>query len=370
MPHSSGGGSHGGGFHGGSHGGHGASSIRRSYFSGSKRYVYYHNNRPEYIFAITDPTKIETNSLIASVIVAVVFVTLSLIASIVLIISSTKPLKSDLYRTLQTSIISLNDSELNLNAQKTPDVSDENDIQIFISSYMTTLEGVKGAHIYDNAGILKNPSGLQRELNTFYQKSNISPTFVTVNNEDWINKYSSLEEYAYDLYINTYSDECHWVIVYSQPAKTNPLSNDWYFEGMQGDFTDPILSTSVTRKFNKTVYDNLMSNKYSVEDAFAAAFSTAINQRILKPFTLKNIAIVLFFIFASISIGFLLIYAVVPRKKYRNAMECPSEFIEETCPSCAGVYIANFHTTCPYCHVPIYRGEREVMENKDKNIIL
>ena len=76
-------------------------------------------------------------------------------------------------------------------------------------------------------------------------------------------KYKDLEKYAYDLYVNTYDDEYHWVIIYSEPKNADPNFNDWYFEGMQGDFTDPILSTSVTRKFNKTVYDNY-------QNAFAA----------------------------------------------------------------------------------------------------
>lgn len=59
MPHSSGGGSHSGGSHSGSgfssssssSGGSSAKHIKHTSFPGARRYVYYENYRPVYVYA-------------------------------------------------------------------------------------------------------------------------------------------------------------------------------------------------------------------------------------------------------------------------------------------------------------------------------
>lgn len=60
MPHSSGGGSHSGGSHSGSgfssssssSGGSSAKHIKHTSFPGARRYVYYENYHPVYVYAI------------------------------------------------------------------------------------------------------------------------------------------------------------------------------------------------------------------------------------------------------------------------------------------------------------------------------
>ena len=61
MPHSSGGGSHSGGSHGGSHHSSSRGSSGRSFkrvsnskFPGSKRYLYYRNNAPVFVYSNYD----------------------------------------------------------------------------------------------------------------------------------------------------------------------------------------------------------------------------------------------------------------------------------------------------------------------------
>lgn len=65
MPHSSGGGSHSGGSHSGSgfsgssssSGGSSAKHIKHTSFPGARRYVYYENYRPVYVYADYDIRK-------------------------------------------------------------------------------------------------------------------------------------------------------------------------------------------------------------------------------------------------------------------------------------------------------------------------
>lgn len=65
MPHSSGGGSHSGGSHSGSgfssssssSGGSSAKHIKHTSFPGARRYVYYENYRPVYVYADYDITE-------------------------------------------------------------------------------------------------------------------------------------------------------------------------------------------------------------------------------------------------------------------------------------------------------------------------
>lgn len=101
--------------------------------------------------------------------------------------------------------------------------------------------------VKDDLGIFSEESKIKKELTEFYELTGIVPAIVTVNNDVWEPYYTSLENYAYDLYVNSWNDEKHWLIVYSNDQGTNPDFLDWHWEGMQGDDTDGILTEEKNR---------------------------------------------------------------------------------------------------------------------------
>ena len=238
MPHSSGGGSHGGGSHGGSHshgGGGGGSSQRYSgrYFPGARRYMYHRRNGSVgYIYTDRPIRKSSVIELIIPLVILIPF--------------------------MFVPIIALFSSGINFGPPKP----------------LKTLSTYEQTHIADNIDVI-NERELEPILAEFQTKTGICPYVMTVNNEDWQGRYSSLENYAYDLYVNTFGDEQHWLVIYSEPETPDEDFNDWYWEGMQGNDTDRILTESKANKFLDSLHKYLTKNDVSVTEAFCIAFSEA-----------------------------------------------------------------------------------------------
>lgn len=196
MPHSSGGGSHSGGSHSGSgfsgssssSGGSSAKHIKHTSFPGARRYVYYENYRPVYVYADYDIRKGTASGKFFSILGSAV----SLLFGIMLLaMCYDKPQKMD------TS-----------------------------PSYHCETK--------DTAGVIDDMDKVQNAIVDFYDETGIPVEIMTVNNEDWQGSYSKLEDFAYDMYVTEFDDEEHWLVVYSEPASPDPDFNDWYWEGMQG----------------------------------------------------------------------------------------------------------------------------------------
>lgn len=196
MPHSSGGGSHSSGgssHHSGSsgHSSHNSSSstsIRKNYFQGSSRYVYYNHRRPVYFYSDKSPEnmKFSVTSLVMKIFLYCPFIAVGLF---MIIISIGTP---------------------------------------------TMLNGAKDTNIIinDELSIIDNTQQLKTTLKSFADETGIIPMVATVSNEEWKSHYDSLEAYAYDKYLNMCDDEYHWLIVYSQPKSPDKQFNDWHWHGM------------------------------------------------------------------------------------------------------------------------------------------
>jgi hypothetical protein len=129
--------------------------------------------------------------------------------------------------------------------------------------------------VEDKANVLGNTAELRNSLVAFYNRTGISPAVITVENSDWQGYYSDLENYAYDLYVNHFADESHWLIVYSTPDgySSSDGFEDWYWEGMQGNDTDDVLTESVTNSFNDELQKNLTARtRYTVSSAISTSF--------------------------------------------------------------------------------------------------
>ena len=345
MPHSSGGGSHSGGSHsGGSHSSHSSrssgggssySSSRRTSnqpFRGAKRYLYYSNNKPYFIYANYDIRKNDNSGMITGIIVFTVFFLPLIIGVFWLMISSVHiPKKLDYFD----------------KKGKNPE---------FV--------------IEDNLGIFEDRKSLKKSMKAFYEETGIVPAVITVTNDTWNEDYTDLEKYAYNTYVERFDDEVHWLIVYSSAEKDNGF-DDWYWEGMQGDLTDPILTSERARKFTVSLHERfLQRDKYSVDGAIAATFDEY-RPHMMNMYIDTVMFVVMLFMFLTMS-GLSVLYfftSCKPRKApdiYRNAKVCELTAVyQEPCGFCGGVYIIGMHTECPHCGaaVPAHHYMKEAQGN-------
>lgn len=331
MPHSSGGGSHSGGSHSGSgfssssssSGGSSAKHIKHTSFPGARRYVYYENYRPVYVYADYDIRKGTASGKFFSILGSAV----SLLFGIMLLaMCYDKPQKMD----------------------TSPSYSCE---------------------IVDCAGVIDDADMVQSAIDDFYDETGIPVEVMTVNNEDWQGSYSKLEDfaywqgiysdlenYAYDLYVNHFADESHWLIVYSTPDgySSSDGFEDWYWEGMQGNDTDDVLTESVTNSFNDELQKNLTARtRYTVSSAISTSFDdltpTVMKSKVNWTMLFTSIAILAFVcLHACLMIG------INPKaRKYAKAKPCSDAAQEKACEYCGYTYVVDTCTECPHCGAPI-----------------
>lgn len=326
MPHSSGGGSHSGGSHSSSHSSHhssrsggsssgGLPSNRRSSaqpFPGAKRYLYYRDSKPYFVYANFDVRKPDPMPRITAWIVFSIIVLPCIIAGIIALSKAvTIPHRID--------------------SDRSPK---------FV--------------VEDNIGVIENKKQLKKSMEAFYDKTGIIPAVITVSNSDWNEDYASLERYAYDVYVNRFKDEDHWLIVYSEAIKDNGF-NDWYWEGMQGDNTDPVLTEKRADAFTISLHKRLLDrDTYSVDAAIALTLDEYRSQMMTpyvnpKPLTF---AVVLLSMFGFIAWYIFAVAYKTPKvsEEFKKAQPCElTTVFQEPCNYCGGIFIIGMHTTCPHC---------------------
>ena len=245
MPHSSGGGSHGGGSHGGgSHGSSSGTRISNHYFYGARCYRrHYRDGRreDEYVYSNRTPGR---TTLAGTVIICAI--------AVFFLFAMGSSVAKDLPKKLKPVYIDK------------PAVHDEYDL-------------------------IDNDDELVSTLKEYQNVTGICPVIYTTFDEIWQNEYADLESYAYDVYVNEFSDEQHFVIVYSVPVgQAIRLANgnvpDYSWEAIQGDETDPIITSMLFKVFADRVQDKLESGANPGE-AFNFAFTKAISdaESIVKP---------------------------------------------------------------------------------------
>ena len=315
MPHSSGGGSHGGGFHsGGSRGGSSSSGHQTKYYKNAYHYAYYRDGKVHHFYTSDDITpeylqkkrkQLETDKkrIVPFTLAVCAFMSLSSGA----ITITKKPTKSYTNTTIQ--------------------IEDRMDL-------MTDQEEQE----------------LYSTLEKFQEKSNVTPYILTISNSEWKIEYSNLENYAFDYYNNTFYDEMHWLIVYSTDESN---SSDWYWEGMQGDDTDPILTAQNTELFGKTLQKKLVNKNTRIAEALDSSFNTLMN----KMFGVQINHGLLFTYLYMVGIIVIAIIAKIrgqqrTLEQEETAFKLPDpekHFLEDKCKYCGGMFIHGIHTTCPHC---------------------
>lgn len=236
MPHSGGGGSSGGGFHSGGSSGSG-SRTSSHYFPGARRYRrYYSDGRPDdYIYSNSKPGKTTLSSLVIIVIMGLIFTAAAGFAAF-----------SERARFI------------------TPKYSDD-------------------PAIHDLIGAIEDKEELLELMKTYNKTTGICPVIYTVFDEEWNRDFDNLEKYAYDKYVSNFSDEQHYLIVYSIPARSAEFqpgglvtSTEFKWESQLGDETDLILTESVADKIGRKIQSELKAGK-GPGKAFISGFKVALD---------------------------------------------------------------------------------------------
>jgi len=316
MPHSSGGGSHGGGSHGGSS--HGSSGPRTSshYFRGARTFVFYRNGHAHYVHSEADLTNPTTKPKLWLTLIFILpfFIVLGIIA-----------------------------------------------FNMFVPPQKLQNTEQYQIQYFDEISVLGDTTQLTQVLEAFKAETGITVAVHTATNEKWINDMSSngkLEQYAYNFYVNHYSDETHWLIVYTHPqGTTERAAVQWYWEGMQGNDTDSILTSSKLSSFNKNLQNCLnQTTTYTVGGAIAKAFSD------FTPDVMKvKVEFVDFFVIIIPTI-ILLIFVISIIASYKKMNYKPDELTEihnynpnqsntDVCKYCNNEYVIGIHDQCPSCGV-------------------
>ena len=309
MPHSSGGGHGGGGFHGGGFhsGSHSSSSSRvstvrysRSYFPGAICYVYYDRRfRPHVWYADRYQNGQKRASWITVIVMAIILLV---------------PLVFILFSGIHKS------SPLKMN-------------------YDNTIK------IVDTADVLtaEQEEALSKTFIEFRELTGITPAFESVSDIS----YYDLENYAYRSYVLKFNDEKHWLIVYSDISN----GSDWAFEGMQGNDTDPILTTYLTDKFNEEVLEGLINKSSDPFTAFNNAF-TSFNGYVMKPYYHLETGMIVFAVLWTCIMGYCITSQIMNNIiaiNIKDSVTLEEEPELKKCPYCDSPYYAYTIDRCPKC---------------------
>ena len=320
MPHSSGGGSSHGGSHGSSRSNKPANMrYGNRYYSGANRYVYYRNNAPYYYYS-EKPYTLQTakaeriRSIISSIISAIIGIYFAFTG----FLSLPQKVKLD----YNTEII-INDSAHLLTG------TDERDME---DAFLA-----------------------------FQNKTGVTPSFFTITDAELKHSGSSLHNYAYKLYVNTFEDEKHWLVVYC----SNNEDHSWSWEGMIGDNCDSIITADMENDFTDRLQKNLLSNSKNLSAAVIDAFEKTGSKT--GGFPREKITTLLFCFVGGGLLIFTAVKGVIGGIKNNpaddprlNAVECPTAEKEpETakCEYCGGEFVVGLHTTCPHCGASIENWE-------------
>ena len=316
MPHSSGGGSSSGSFHSSSGSSHSSSSSSNSSrissrpFAGSTTYVYYsRGHEPRLMYTNGSPLASLKSTIVGILVTSFILLTILIILGF-----------SGFH----------NPTKINTN-------------------YNTSIV------IHDNNGVLSTEefSSITETFNEFLDKTGISPSLVTVN-EEYVSNPDDLENYAYDEYLKYFSDEKHWLLVYYSSNGTQ--KDNWAFEGMQGNDTDNVLTDDVTYRFDRVMYASLHEEGTSFYEALTHSFNEITPTIMDKSYHLDTVQIFVG-IFVAAIFGFFIISQIISlnsHKKLQKAVKIPTEEPElKKCLYCDSSYYAGTIDHCPNCGAPV-----------------
>lgn len=214
---------------------------------------------------------------------------------------------------------------------------------------------------YDSALVIQDELGLVQgddlaaAMGEFRNLTGVTPAVKIVTDDQWMDRYDSLEAYAYTTYVRLFNDECHWLVVLSysaDPAKAKDPT--WRWEGMVGDDCWPVVSTKSEERFTGIMQDRLLeSTPADVAACMAAAYrefdQTALDVQNGTGFLVAALLVFLLYVY-------MIFYQVNDFRKesliYKSVV-VPRAAREFNCEYCGSLYVEGTVSTCPNCAAPI-----------------
>lgn len=315
MPHSSGGGSHSGGSHsGGSHGSGSSYRSSRKPFKGARHYVIYRRHHYMHYYTTEPNPKPWTKKTLRQWALWMLVIIPIILSCFVAFTEYFKPKMTRM---------------------------DYTDTNIYVIDY---------ANVFSDEQI----SSLASSLTALQTKTGVTPALEIVIPEQSAG-YSSLEDMAYQEYVNKFADEKHWLLLVEYPEGDRFSEyREWKHEGMIGDDVGKTFNEYYEELFTNTVQANLLRcGDTDLFDALKTAydeFTDLSMQTVFNKYAVIGcwilIEFVMLFIFAVAYIEYKI------SQKWANAVflgESSDKYAEVQCPHCGGVYLAGTVNDCPYC---------------------
>lgn len=337
MPHSGGGGSHSGGGHsGGGHSSGGGSSTRVSStpFKGAHAYAIYDrhgNSKLVYANSSNYHAEMTKKDLITNTIFGGVFMLPGVIELII--------------------ILFLFASFFHFGVKKTE-----------IPSYVDST-----VYVYDTQDYVseQEEKDLAKKLETFRDETGIIPAVEFTEDAMWNYDYVDMESFAYNEYVNKFSDEHHLLIVYSFGAKNNDTGfEEFHWESMWGDDLSKTASSGDEKYLADKMQANLtVANGEGVAAAIADSFDLLyerLNEKGFRPDFEMLLMILFLFVHGGIFFGAGLAIALSARKQYKKSQESGEKTYRITgepqlmkCDYCGTTYYKGTIGNCHNCGAPL-----------------
>ena len=172
------------------------------------------------------------------------------------------------------------------------------------------------SYYVDNAGVIEaeDTEALNNALAAFYDKTGVQPVIYTLNVKDFPLKYGApdkygLEEYAYDLYLDLFDDEGHWLIVLVQ---FNSPSDSFGWIDMCGDDAQDIINDGFFKEFQRDMQNNLGRHGTSYGKEFTLCINNATERAFEKNGDVMApvVMFILIFLFLDVFIGIALVSSI------------------------------------------------------------
>ena len=136
-------------------------------------------------------------------------------------------------------------------------------------------------YVIDNIDVIEDEEALTEALVEYNDITGICPVVYTCYIDEYAGQYSDCESFAYDKYLEMFSDERHYLIVYSIPqsqaqayASGELEVPDFIWEIMVGDDTDRLYTAKVQNDFVSSVHSGFDRGD-DVGQVIASAIRTA-----------------------------------------------------------------------------------------------
>lgn len=283
--------------------------IKKKYFSGSTRFVYYVQKKPRYVYADYDITQKKGPMRY-----------ITLIAFILIFI-------------LGASIFAKS---------------------IIVPKHIeSSPEYDPLAVIDDEMGVLEEKASLEKVMKSFLNTTGVSPYVLIIDkgNSSLTSCRSDVSKYSRNFSLDKFVDKKHWVItyVYDEDNPKAPITDSNLGE-FHGTDTNNIITSKTKEAFMANLANCLNDrSSYKISKAFEKAFTDiepiVMNRQINTVTFVIGIVICIF----SAIMGWVKFGYNKDEKYFKKAVICPSSVTEEKCEHCGGFYVVGTGIACPHC---------------------